>query len=106
MDVCVKEGVFQVITASFPWTDWDVWKVSMFPLVINFTSLAESLSHGEKNRSRRRIFHLSLKEMIFLIRRLPHISGFPIVLELSAVICTCTCAFLNKSTLLLIICFS
>lgn len=70
-------------------TDSDVWKLSMFPLIINFTLLTESLFYGKKNRSRGRIFHPSLQEIIFLIRRLPHISDFPIVLKFSAVICMC-----------------
>lgn len=46
--LCVKEGAFQVTAALFPQTDWDVWKVSMFPLIINFTLLAESLFYGKK----------------------------------------------------------
>lgn len=50
MDVCVKGRVFQVIIASFPQTDWDVWKVSMFLLIINFTFLAESLFYGKKKK--------------------------------------------------------
>lgn len=48
MDVCANGGVFQVVAASFPWTDGDVWKVSLFPLIINFTFLAESLFYGGK----------------------------------------------------------
>lgn len=94
MDVCVQGGVFHTIAASFPQTDWDVWKVSMFPLIINFTFLAESLFYGKKNRSRGRIFHLSLQEIIFLIRRLPHISDFPITLKFTAVICMYVISYL------------
>lgn len=51
MDVCVKGGVFQVIIASFPQTNWGIWKVSMFPLIINFTFLSGSLFYrGEKKK--------------------------------------------------------
>lgn len=39
--------------ASFPQTDEDVWIVSTFPLIINFTFLAESLFYREKKRRSR-----------------------------------------------------
>lgn len=67
----------------------------MFPLIINFTFLAKSLFYGKKNRGRGRIFRLSLQEVIFLIRRLPHILDFPIVLKFTAVIYLHVCVF-NK----------
>ena len=50
--VCVKGDVFQVIMASFPQTDEDVWIVSTFPLIINFTFLAESLFYREKKKKK------------------------------------------------------
>lgn len=65
----------------------------MLSLTINFTFLAEFVFYIrlQKKKGKQKYIPLNLQEIIFLIRRQPHISDFSVVFELAAVVYTYVC---------------